>query len=90
LVSNMSMVTNQIMDGMLMEYAHDCAFTNVSIQGVLTTSEVDSAADDIAAVRWSSTTSLVTNHVNFDNCSFSGFTYGTNTAQQIEGVTISN
>ena len=90
LVSNMSMVTNQIMDGMLMEYAHDCAFTNVSIQGVLTTSELDSAADDIAAVRWSSTTSLVTNHVNFDNCSFSGFTYGTNTTQQIEGVTISN
>ena len=90
LVSNMSMVTNQIMDGMLMEYAHDCAFTNVSIQGVLTTSELDSAADDIAAVRWSSTPSLVTNHVNFDNCSFSGFTYGTNTDQQIEGVTISN
>ena len=90
LVSNMSMVTNQIMDGMLMEYAHDCAFTNVSIQGVLTTSELASAADDIAAVRWSSTTSLVTNHVNFDNCSFSGFTYGTNTTQQIEGVTISN
>ena len=90
LISNMNMVTNQIMDGMLMEYAHDCAFTNVSIQGVLTTSELDSAADDIAAVRWSSTPSLVTNHVNFDNCSFSGFTYGTNTDQQIEGVTISN
>jgi len=90
LISNMSMITNQIMDGMLMEYAHDCAFTNVSIQGALTTSELDSAADDIAAVRWSSTTSLVTNHVNFDNCSFSGFTYGTNTDQQIEGVTISN
>jgi hypothetical protein len=90
LISNMSMITNQIMDGMLMEYAHDCALTNVSIQGALTTSELDSAADDIAAVRWSSTTSLVTNHVNFDNCSFSGFTYGTNTDQQIEGVTISN
>lgn len=90
LISNMNMVTNQIMDGVLIERAHDCAFTNVSIQGVLTTSELDSAADDIAAVRWASTTSLVTNHVNFDNCSFSGFTYGTNTAQQIEGVTISN
>jgi hypothetical protein len=33
---------------------------------------------------------LVTNHINFDNCGFSGFSYGTNTDQQIEGVTISN
>ena len=90
LISNMSMTTNQIMDGVLLECAHDCAFTNVSIQGPLTTSELTSAVDDIAAVRWSSTASLVTNHVNFDNCSFGGFTYGTNTDQQIEGVTIAN
>jgi len=74
----------------LIERAHDCAFTNVGIQGALTATTLTVATDDIAAVRWASTTSLVTNHVNFDNCSFSGFTYGTNTAQQIEGVTISN
>jgi hypothetical protein len=90
LVSNMRMVTDQLIDGVLMDRAHDCAFTNVTIQGPLTTATLTSAVDDIAAVRWSSTTSLVTNHVNFENCSFSGFTYGTNTDQQIEGVTISN
>ena len=90
LVSNMRMVTDQIMDGLLIDRAHDCAFTNVTIQGPLTTATLATATDDIAAVRWSSTTSLVTNHVNFDNCGVSGFTYGTNTDQQIEGVTISN
>jgi len=90
LVSNMRMVTDQIMDGLLIDRAHDCAFTNVTIQGPLTTATLDTATDDIAAIRWSSTTSLVTNHVNFDNCGVSGFTYGTNTDQQIEGVTISN
>lgn len=90
LVSNMGMVTDQIMDGVLIDRAHDCSFTNVTIQGPLTTSTLNTAADDIAAVRWSSTTSLVTNHINFDNCGFSGFSYGTNTDQQIEGVTISN
>ena len=90
LMSNMRMITNQIMNGILIERAHDCAFTNVVINGPLTTSTLTVATDNIAAVRWASTTTLVSNHVNFDNCTFSGFTYGTNTAQQIEGVTISN
>ena len=90
LVSNMNMVTNQIMDGLLIERAHDCSFTNVGIQGPLTTSTLTVSTDNIAAVRWASTTTLVNNHVNFDNCSFNGFTYGTNTAQQIQGVVFSN
>ena len=90
LISNMNMVTNQVMDGMLVERAHDCAFTNVGIEGPLTTATLTVATDDIAAVRWASTTTLVDSHINFDNCSFKGFTYGTNTDQQIEGVTFSN
>ena len=90
LVSNMNMVTNQIMDGLLIERAHDCSFTNVGFQGPLTTSTLTVATDNIAAVRWASTTTLVDSHINFDNCSFKGFTYGTNTAQQIEGITFSN
>ena len=90
LISNINLITNQIMDGLLIERAHDCAFTNVGIQGPLTTSTLTVATDNIAAVRWASTTTLVSNHVNFENCSFNGFTYGTNTAQQIEGIVFSN
>jgi hypothetical protein len=90
LVSNMCMITDQFMNGLLMERAHDCAFTNVTIQGPLTTSTLTSSTDNSAAVNWASTSALVNNHINFDNCSFKGFTYGTNTAQQIEGITISN
>jgi len=90
LISNMNMITNQIMNGLLIERAHDCAFTNVGIQGPLTTSTLTVSTDNIAAVRWASTTTLVDNHVNFENCVFNGFTYGTNTAQQIEGIVFSN
>ena len=90
LINNMNFVTNQIMNGMLIERAHDCAFTNVGIEGPLTTATLTVVTDDIAAVRWASTTTLVDSHINFDNCSFKGFTYGTNTAQQIEGITFSN
>ena len=90
LITNMNMVTNQIMDGLLIDRAHDCAFTNVGFKGPLTTSTLTVSTDDSAAVRWSSTTTLVCSHVTFENCVFDGFTYGTNTAQQIEGITFSN
>ena len=90
LVTNMNFATNQIMDGVLLERAHDCSFTNVGFQGPLTATTLTVSTDDIAAVRWASTSSLVTSHVTFENCNFNGFTYGTNTAQQIEGITFSN
>jgi len=90
LITNINMVTNQIMDGVLIERAHDCAFTNVGFHGPLTTTTLTASTDDIAAVRWASTTTLVCSHVTFENCVFNGFTYGTNTAQQIEGITFSN
>jgi polygalacturonase len=90
LISNMNMVTNQIMDGVLVERAHDCSFTNVGIQGPLIKTTLVSATDNVAAVRWASTSALVSNHVTFENCNFGGFTYGTNTQQQIEGITFSN
>ena len=90
LVTNMNFATNQIMDGVLLERAHDCSFTNVGFQGPLTATTLTVSTDDIAAVRWTSTSSLVTSHVTFENCNFNGFTYGTNTAQQIEGITFSN
>jgi len=86
----MNFATNQIMDGVLLERAHDCSFTNVGFQGPLTTTTLTVSTDDIAAVRWASTSSLVTSHVTFENCNFNGFTYGTNTEQQIEGITFSN
>ena len=90
LVTNMNMVTNQIMDGILIERAHDCSFTNVGFQGPLTTTTLTVSTDNIAAVRWASTTTLVDSHITFENCNFNGFTYGTNTEQQIEGITFSN
>jgi hypothetical protein len=40
-------------------------------------------------VDWASTSSLVCTHVNFNNCKFSGFTYGTNTQQQVKACVIS-
>lgn len=91
-VSDMAFVTNQIHDGVLIQDASECSWTSVNIRGPLTTASiaVDLATDDIAAVRWDSTASLVCTQVVFDKCKFAGFTYGTATEEQINGIVISN
>jgi len=91
-ISDMAFITNQIHDGVLIEDATESSFTSVNVRGPLTlaTIAVDLATDDIAAIRWDSTSSLICTQVVLDKCKFSGFTYGTNTAEQVKGITISN
>jgi hypothetical protein len=89
-IYSMKFVTNQIHDGILIEYADRCVFDNVTVQGVLTQVDLVDAGDDVAAVRWSSSVSAVSRNVTWNNCKFSGFSYATDTDQQIQGVTFSN
>jgi hypothetical protein len=89
-ISSMKFVTNQIHDGILIEYANRCVFDNVTVQGPLTQIDLVDAGDNVAAVRWSSSVSAVSRNVTWNNCKFSGFSYATDTDQQIQGVTFSN
>jgi len=89
-ISGMKFLTNQVHNGVLIEYADRCVFDTVSFEGPLTTTELVDAGDDIASVRWSSSLSTVSRNVIWNNCKFSGFTYATSTLQQIQGVTFSN
>ncbi len=88
-VSGIKFATDQVIDGVLIEKCTNTVFNSVDIGGSLTTVELVSAVDDVAAVRWSSSTSLVCTNVRLENCGFSGFTYGTNTAQQTKGCVFS-
>jgi len=91
-VVDMAFITNQIHDGVLIEDAVETSLTSVTIRGPLELADisVNLATDDIAAVRFDSTSSLICTQIVLDKCKFSGFTYGTNTAEQVKGVTISN
>jgi hypothetical protein len=89
-ISSMKFVTNQVHDGVLIEFADRCVFDSVTIEGPLTTVDLVDAGDDVAAIRWSSSVSAVSRNVTWNNCKFSGFTYATDTDQQIQGVTFSN
>jgi len=74
----------------LIEFADRCVFDSVTIEGPLTTVDLVNAGDDVAAVRWSSSPSAVSRNVTWNNCKFSGFSYATDTQQQIQGITFSN
>jgi hypothetical protein len=77
-------------DVFLVEDAENCTFNNVNFTGPLTTADLDSDAENIAGVRFASSASLVCRAITFDTCSFTGTTYGINTDQQVEGITVSN
>lgn len=91
-VSCMGFATNQIHDGVLIQDATNCSFDSISFNGPLTSDDIvtNLAGDDIAAVRWASTLSLVCSNVVLDKCAYAGFTYGHSTEQQVKGITVSN
>jgi hypothetical protein len=89
-ITDMAFRTNQIMDGLQIGYAEKSYFNRLTVTGPLTTSTVNVDTDDIAAVRWASSATYTCSQIVFDECVFSGWTYGTSTDQVIEGATISN
>lgn len=89
-ISSMAFHTNMIHDGVLMQDATQCYFDSVDIIGPLTPADLTVTTDDIAALRFASTASLICKQITFDKCEYSGFTYGINTAQQVQGITVSN
>lgn len=91
-ISSMTFQVGPITDVFFVEDATQCYFDSVNFLGPLTTSDIvnNLATDDIAGVRFHSTTTLITNQITFDKCRFGGLTYGLQTDQQIQSVTVSN
>jgi polygalacturonase len=91
-ISSMTFQTAEVTDVFLVEDATQCYFDSVNFVGPLTATDIIAtpSADNIAGVRFASTVSLVCNQITFDKCRFQGLTYGINTDQEINSVTVSN
>ena len=89
MVRAMRFDTDQLIDGVLIDKCTNSEFSSVTFGAPLTTLDLVSSVDNISAVRWSSSASLVCTNVRFNNCGFNGFTYGTATAQQTRGCVFS-
>lgn len=91
-ISSMTFATQEPTDVFLVEAASQCYFDSVDFIGPLTENNIieDLSATDIAGVRFSSTAVAICNQITFDKCQYSGLTYGVNTDQLVESVTITN
>jgi hypothetical protein len=79
------------------EDANNCRFQNVGFYGAGTAGTLIDALADTSCIRFASTPTLPTTQIVFDDCEFSGTTYGLNTAteslgtdQFTKGVSVSN
>ena len=84
-------------DVFLVQDATNCRFQSVGFYGPLEQADLVNENADTAGVRFASAVTLITGQIVFDNCEFSGTTFGTNTAtnlggtdQEVAGVTVQN
>lgn len=89
-VTGIKFLTNQLNSGALIQAAAVCAFESVRIAGPQTGLALSTTTNNTRAVDWASTESLISSNVTWNNCTFDGFTYASNTDERIEGVTFSN
>lgn len=91
-ISSMSFAVQELTDVFLVETASQCYFDSVDFVGPLTESDIitNLSINNIAGIRFASTPSATCNQITFDKCSFTGTTYGINTDQNIQSVTVSN
>lgn len=96
-ISSMTFQTGPETDVFLVEDATQCYFDSVNFLGPYVASDFTAPggaasilAADIAGVRFASTSTLVSNTITFDKCRFDGLTWGVDTDQQVQSVTVSN
>lgn len=88
-VMDINIETSSEHHGLLVEKCVSSNFEGVNITGPLTTADLITTTPDIAAVSWSNSAGLRCEDINFYNCDFGGFNYGTISDQQIKGVVFS-
>jgi len=89
-IARMKFTTNMTHNGCYIEAAQDCSFESVNISGPETTSTLTVDTNQTACVRFNTTASYVCSNIEWNHGTFTGMVWGTNTDEQIEGVTFSN
>lgn len=87
-IENMCFQSVDPMNIVFINRASECIFNQVNFAGPLTTSDLTVDTDDTACVRFDSSDALDVHQIKFDNCGFTGTTYGISTDQHVRGVGI--
>ncbi len=87
-IENMCFQSVDPMDIAFIDRASDCIFNQVQFVGPLTTADLTVDTDNTACVRFDSSDALDVHQIKFDNCGFTGTTYGVRTDRHVRGVGI--
>jgi hypothetical protein len=74
----------------LIDRAQTVDFSAVALSGPFATANGDTAAEALNCVQFSSSGSLICTQISFDQCQFTGASYGINTDEQVQGCTVKN
>jgi hypothetical protein len=75
-------------DVFLFENVNNTTLQECSLQGPLVQADLNVATNDLAGARFASTASLPCEGITLDRCTFTGLTYGINTATLTRGVIV--
>lgn len=89
-ISSMSFEAADVGSVFLVQLAQQMHFDSVNFTGSLVQANLSGSGENIAGVHFDSSVAIITNQVTFDKCKFSGLTYGIQTDEKIQGVTVSN
>jgi polygalacturonase len=93
-ISSMGFQTMHETDICVVDRATQCWFSSVNFTGAVTQAQIENVGStplpEVAAIRFSSGGSLITNDITFDLCGFYNSTYAIQTDQVIQDVTVTN
>jgi hypothetical protein len=88
IIENMCFKTLKAIDIGFINKASEVTFNQVDWQGPLTTTELINDSDDISCIRFNSSNAVETHQIDFNNCVFTGCTWGIHTNTQSRGIKI--
>lgn len=89
-ISSLSFEAADVGNVFLVQLAQQMHFDSVNFTGSLVQANLSGSGEDIAGIHFDSSVAIVTNQITIDKCKFSGLTYGIQTNERIQGVTVSN
>ena len=88
-ITGMSFKSKESIDLVLIDRAEGVSISNCNFKGSLASAPAN-ASDGIAGLRFDSTAANTCKQIEINNCKFSFLSYGLNTDENIQGVTIQN
>lgn len=85
-LESIGFATLEVQTGILVDRTNRMTFRDVSVIGPLETTDLYNDTDDIRAVDFNSSPTLVSSQIIFDGCEFSGFTWAMNSQEQLKAI----